>query len=214
MAALTIGLTGGIASGKSAVTAVLERLGVPVLDGDQAARAVVAPGQPALEEIFATFGPQFRLPNGQLDRRKMRERVFSHEEDRRQLEQITHPRIRRYLLEWRDRQTAPYCVLAVPILIESGLDALVDRILVVDAPESTQMQRLVARDAIPESLARQMLDAQATRERRLARADDVLVNDSDLAALEAATTRLHARYLELASGKTGAVAPASGQGRQ
>lgn len=212
MPVLTIGLTGGIASGKSAVAAVLERLGTPVLDGDQAARAVVAPGQPALDEIFATFGPQFRLPDGQLDRRKMRERVFSHEEDRRQLEQITHPRIRQYLLEWRDRQVAPYCVLAVPILIESGLDALVDRILVVDTPEATQMQRLQARDGIPATLARQMLDAQATRERRLARADDVITNDGDLAALEAATVKLHQHYLELAAGGRDGFAAVSRKG--
>lgn len=191
----TVGLTGGIASGKSAVAAILERLGVPVLDADQAARAVVARGQPALDEIFAAFGPEFRQADGTLDRRKLRLRVFGNEDDRRTLEQITHPRIRQYLLDWRDRQDAPYCVLAVAILLESGFDALVDRILLVDAPETAQLLRLQARDGIPLDLARQMLDAQATRERRLSRAHEVLVNDGDLAALEAATRALHQRYL-------------------
>lgn len=198
MAVLTIGLTGGIASGKSCVSDTLIRLSVPVLDGDHAARAVVAPGQPALDEIFEAFGPEFRLPNGQLDRRRMRERVFSDTDDRRRLEEITHPRIRQYLLDWRDRQVAPYCVLAVPILIESGLDALVDRILLVDTPEALQLQRLQARDGISPELARQMLDAQATRKQRLDRADDVLQNNGDLASLEAATAQLHTTYLDLA----------------
>lgn len=203
MAVLTIGLTGGIASGKSCVSDTLVRLGVPVLDGDHAARAVVAPGQPALDEIFAAFGTDFRLPNGQLDRRRMRERVFSDSDHRHRLEEITHPRIRQYLLDWRNRQVAPYCVLAVPILIESGLDALVDRILLVDTPEALQLQRLQARDGISPELARQMLDAQATRKQRLARADDILQNNGDLASLAAATERLHATYLDLARSRQG-----------
>lgn len=200
MAVLTIGLTGGIGSGKSLAAATFLRLGVPVLDGDQAAREIVQPGLPALEEIFAAFGSGFRLPDGQLDRRALRERVFSTPADRKRLEAITHPRIRQHLLDWRDRQPPPYCMLAVPILIESGLDALVDRVLVVDCSEETQLQRLQARDGITAQLARQMLAAQASRAQRLARADDVLQNESDPAALDIAATRLHHQYLALAAG--------------
>lgn len=199
MSVLTIGLTGGIASGKSLVAQALAALGAPVLDGDQVAREVVVPGSPALAEILAAFGPQFCQPDGQLDRRRLRERVFADPADRKRLEQITHPRIRQGLLDWRDRQTAPYCVLAVPILVESGFDSLVDRILVVDAPESLQLQRLQARDGISETLARQMLAAQAPREQRLARADDVLRNDADPARAAAAAARLHDFYLGLAA---------------
>ena len=169
MAVLTVGLTGGIGSGKTLLSEALSKLGAPVLDGDQAAREIVKLGSPALQEIFSVFGTGYRLPDGTLDRRKLRERIFADAQDRRRLEQITHPRIRQFLLEWRDRQSAPYCVLAVPILLESGFDALVDRVLVVDAPEAMQLQRLQARDGISDALARQMLAAQASREQRLSR---------------------------------------------
>lgn len=202
MAVLTIGLTGGIGSGKSLAAATLSRLGVPILDGDQAAREIVQPGMPALDEVFAAFGNEFRMSDGQLDRRRLRERVFGNPADRKRLEQITHPRIRQHLLEWRDRQTAPYCVLAVPILVESGLDTLVDRVLVVDCAESLQLQRLLARDGITIELARQMLAAQATRSQRLEQADDVLHNESDPAALDAAATAMHRFYLGLAASGT------------
>lgn len=202
MAVLTIGLTGGIGSGKSLAAATFSRLGVPVLDGDQAAREIVQPGMPALDEVFAAFGIEFRMPDGQLDRRRLRERVFGNPADRKRLEQITHPRIRQHLLEWRDRQTDPYCVLAVPILVESGLNTLVDRVLVVDCAESLQLQRLLARDGITIELARQMLAAQATRSQRLDQADDVLRNESDPAALDAAATAMHRFYLGLAASDT------------
>lgn len=197
---LTIGLTGGIASGKSLAADAFAVLGVPVLDADAVAREVVAPGSAGLRQICERFGAGFLTAAGELDRRKMREHVFADASARRALEAITHPLIRARLLEWRNAQRAPYCVLDVPILVESGLDALVDRVLVVDTPVTLQLQRLMARDGIGEDLARAMLAAQASRERRLEHADDVVVNDGPPQALRDAITRLHAVYLALASG--------------
>lgn len=195
---LTVGLTGGIASGKSYAADTFRALGTPVLNADQVARDVVAPGQPALGRIGAEFGAEFLLPDGTLDRAKMRRHVFADADARQRLERITHPAIRAGLLRWRDAQTGPYCVLDVPILVESGMDALVDRILVVDAPEELQVERLVARDRIDAELAWRMIQAQAPRGERLARAHDVVLNAGTLADLAAAVAALHARYLELA----------------
>lgn len=197
---LTVGLTGGIASGKSLAAAAFAAYGAPVLDADAVAREVVAPGSAGLQQIRERFGPGFLTPEGELDRRKMRQHVFADAATRRALEAITHPLIRARLLQWRDAQRTPYCVLDVPILVESGLDALVDRILVVDAPPELQVQRLLARDGIAEDLAQRMLAAQAPRERRLARADDVILNTGTPQTVRDAVARLHAFYLKLASG--------------
>ncbi len=191
---LTIGLTGGIASGKSLVTQTFEELGVPVLDADRVSREVVAPPSPQLDAIAREFGTQFLQADGTLDRRQLRQRVFGDEAARRRLEQIMHPAIRERLLRWRDAQTAAYCILAVAILLESGMDSLVHRILVVDASAARQIERLRQRDRIDEALARQMLAAQATRQQRLARADDVIENDGDLESLRRAVHALHLRY--------------------
>ncbi|HUP90775.1 MAG TPA: dephospho-CoA kinase [Solimonas sp.] len=203
MPRLTVGLTGGIASGKSMVADAFAALGAPVLDADQVAREVVAPGEPALVQIAARFGPQFVLPDGTLDRRALRTHVFADSAALRELEQITHPLIRRRLLHWRDSQAAPYCILSVAILLESGMRALVDRVLVVDVAPQTQLQRLCGRDRIDTDLAGQMLAAQASREQRLAAADDVLVNEGPPEVAGAAVRRLHEHYLELA--RTGEV---------
>jgi len=204
---LTVGLTGGIASGKSIAASAFSALGVPVLNADLVAREVVAPGSPALQQIRERFGAAFITPAGELDRRRMREHVFASTEARRALEAITHPAIRARLVQWRDAQRAPYCVLDVPILVESGMDALVDRILVIDAPRELQVQRLMARDGVGQALAEQMLAAQASREERLARADDVIANAGPPGAVRAAVERLHASYLALADGRE---QPASG----
>lgn len=196
---LTVGLTGGIASGKSLAAAAFGALGAPVLNADLVAREVVAPGTEGLEQIRERFGAAFITAAGELDRRRMREHVFGDPDARRALEQITHPAIRRRLTEWRDAQSAPYCILDVPILVESGMDALVDRILVVDAAPEVQVERLVARDGITAALARQMLAAQASRGERLASAHDVITNEGPVAAVTAAVGRLHAFYLQLAA---------------
>jgi len=197
-ASLSVGLTGGVASGKSTAAEAFMALAVPLLNADQVAREVVAKGTPALAQIREKFGAAFLKPGGELDRPKMRQHVFAHAEARRALERITHPAIRERMTAWRDAQTAPYCVLDVPILIESGMDALVDRVLVIDAPEDLQVARLRERDRVRDELARQMLAAQATRQRRLARADDLIVNAGTVAQLCAAIGRLHAFYQELA----------------
>lgn len=199
MSRYTVGLTGGVASGKSLVSAQFRTLGIPVLDADQVSRAVVEPGQPALAEIAAHFGKAVLLPDGQLDRRRLREIVFADPEARRRLEQITHPRIRERISAWMDAQTAAYCILENAILIESGMDGLVDRVLVVDVPEDTQRARLMQRDGIGEALAQQMMAAQSPRNLRLERADDVLTNTGMPDETADAVLRLHDAYLARAT---------------
>lgn len=199
---LTVGLTGGVASGKSIAARAFAALGAPVCDADQVARAVVARGQPALARIAAEFGAQALKADGELDRPYLRRLVFGDPAARKRLEAITHPAIHDGLLGFREAQAAarsPYCVLDVAILVEAGFDRLVDRILVIDVPAEVQLARLVARDRIDETLAREMLAAQASRERRLARAHDVIVNDGTPADLEGAVRALDARYRELGS---------------
>ena len=202
---LTIGLTGGVASGKSRVMECFAKLGVPVLDADQVSRDIVAPPSPALRSIADRFGPEALLTDGTLNRRWLREKVFADAQARRDLEAITHPLIGARLREWRDAQTAPYCILAVPILVEAGFDRLTDRILVVDATEEHQRTRLIQRDGITDTLARQMIAAQASRERRLAAAHDVLDNSGDATRIPALVKELHNYYLKLAAtGDSGA----------
>jgi len=196
---LTIGLTGGVASGKSRVMECFARLGVPVLDAAQVSRDIVAPPSPALRSIAHRFGPEALLMDGTLNRRWLREKVFADAQARRDLEAITHPLIGARLREWRDAQTAPYCILAVPILIEAGFDRLVDRILVVDAHEEHQSTRLIQRDGVTDTLARQMIAAQASREHRLAAAHDVLDNSGDETRIPTLVTELHNFYLKLAA---------------
>ncbi len=195
---LVIGLTGGIASGKSTVGNLFIELGAPLLDGDHVAREVVAPPSPALAAIAARFGPDYLLADGSLDRRRLRERVFAEPAARRELEAITHPLIRQRILAWREAQTAPYCILSVAILVESGMNRLVDRILVVDVPLAAQLERLVTRDGIAEPLAQQMIAAQASRSERLERADDVVDNTRPRQALVSQVARLHQLYLQSA----------------
>jgi dephospho-CoA kinase len=197
---LIVGLSGGIASGKSTVGDRFIELGAPLLDGDHVAREVVAPPSPALAAIAAHFGPEYLLADGTLDRRRMRERVFADAAARRELEAITHPLIQQRIGEWLQAQCAPYCILSVAILVESGMDRLVDRILVVDIPVAAQLERLVGRDGIAGSLAQQMIAAQASRGDRLKRADDVIDNSGPSDRLPAQVLRLHRYYLQLAAG--------------
>lgn len=198
MACLKIGLTGGIASGKTLVQQAFENLGVAVLDADLVSRIVVMPGQPALQAIAETFGAEMLQPDGQLDRRRMRERVFNDPAARKQLEAITHPAIRAHMREWLDAQTGPYCLLSVAILVETGMRNLVDRVLVVDVPETLQLARLQQRDGIDLTLAQGMLAAQSSRANRLQAADDVLENTGSPPQTVAAVQQLHHFYLNLA----------------
>lgn len=193
-----IGLTGGIASGKTTVANLFAELGATIIDTDIIAREVVAPGQPALEEIAAAFGDGVLLPDGSLDRGALRARIFASAEDRRTLEAITHPRIRAEALRQADAAGGAYQLIVVPLLVQSPLRGSVDRVLVVDCPEQVQIDRLVARDGESEDGARHILAAQSSRSERLAIADDVIVNDGGLDNLREQVAALHEIYRSLA----------------
>jgi dephospho-CoA kinase len=195
--ARAIAVTGGIASGKSEVTRRFEARGIEVLDADVIARALVEPGQPALAEIRARFGPGVIDASGRLDRRRLREQVFADATARRELEAILHPRVRDALRAGVSRASGAFVLLAIPLLVESGDYAWVDRVLVVDVPREVQRARVMRRDTVDRAGADAVIAAQATREARLARATDVIVNDGTLGDLDAAVGRLHARYLAL-----------------
>ncbi|SHF49722.1 dephospho-CoA kinase [Modicisalibacter ilicicola DSM 19980] len=202
---LTIGVTGGIASGKSAVAQAFAALGIPWVDADDVAREVVAPGEPALAEIAERFGPEVLDAQGRLNRRALRAIVFADEGQRRWLESVTHPRIRQRLLERLEGMRAsgaPYHLLVSPLLFESGQRELVDRCLVIDVPESLQMARTMQRDEVDEAQARAIIEAQMPRSKRLAMADDVIDNQGDRDALARQVAELDARYRGLATAHT------------
>ena len=201
MSRFVIGLTGGVAAGKSEVSRRFEALGVVVADADVAARAVVAPGSEGLRRIVAHFGEGVLLADGQLDRPALRERIFASPQERQALEAITHPAIRQMLRETCEAAPGPYAVAAIPLLTEAGGRVQypwLDRILVVDAPVAVQHARLMLRDGVTAELADRMIAAQAGREARLALADDVVVNDGHPQALEAEVVRLDGVYRGLA----------------
>jgi len=193
-----IGLTGGIASGKSAVGACFERLGVPVIDTDALAREAVARGSEGLRAVAARFGPDILQADGSLNRRALRAIVFADPKARQDLESIVHPRIHALLTARIAEIHAPYCVLAIPLLVEGGRIP-VDRVLVVDCPREVQLSRLLARDGETLAGAEAILAAQASREARIARADDVIDNTEALESLDARVRELHDRYLALAA---------------
>lgn len=202
MSGFIVGLTGGVASGKTAATTAFQALDVFVADADVAAREAVALGSEGLGEVIAAFGRDVLDAYGALDRAAMRRRVFADAAARRRLEAIVHPRVRKALRAACEAAPGPYAVAAIPLLAEGGgRDAYpwLDRILVIDVPRETQIERLVLRDGIDAELAERMLAAQATREDRLAIADDVVVNDATLEALAAAVAALDARYRRLAA---------------
>ena len=195
---LIVGLTGGIASGKTTVSDAFAELGACVVDTDRGAREVVAPGQPGLKEVADAFGHGILRPDGTLDRARLRELVFRDPPARQRLEAVLHPRIRDWALQRIHQATGPYVILVVPLLVESGaLREVVSRVLVVDVPEAVQLARLRQRDGASEAQARSILAAQASRSERLAIADDVLVNDADTDTLRRRVEALHRRYLSL-----------------
>jgi dephospho-CoA kinase len=196
---LRIGLTGGIASGKSTVTQRFAELGVPVIDADVAARYVVERGKPGLEQVVRRFGPGVLDASGDLDRAALRALIFSDSASRQALDAILHPLIRADMEQQAATVKGPYLVMAIPLLIESGRARdRVDRVLVVDVDEALQLQRVQARDGSSETHARAILASQASREARLAAADDVLRNSGSVADLRQAVDRLHEQYLQLA----------------
>jgi dephospho-CoA kinase len=195
---LRIGLTGGIASGKSTVAARFSELGIPVIDADESSRLVVAPGQPGHNAVVARFGESLLTADGELDRRALRQLIFADPRKRRDLEAILHPLIRADMERRAAEAVGPYLILAIPLLVEGGARDQVDRILVVDADEAAQLQRLMVRDAESLEGARAILAAQANRAVRLKAADDVLVNAGTVPELRQAVDRLHQSYLRLA----------------
>ncbi|MCC5886835.1 MAG: dephospho-CoA kinase [Gammaproteobacteria bacterium] len=199
---LVIGITGGIGSGKTAVSDRFAARGIVVVDADLASRVVVEPGRPALDAIREHFGEGVINPDGSLDRAALRSKVFADPAERRWLEQLLHPLIGEEIRNGLETAASPYAVLVSPLLFEAGQVSLVDRVLVVDVPEDLQVERTAARDGNSAEQVRAIMAAQADRSTRLARADDVIVNDRGLDELDAAVEALHQRYLELAQARS------------
>lgn len=196
-----VGLTGGIASGKSTVSGLFRALGVPCVDTDALAREVVAPGSSGLEAVRAAFGDDVITKDGQLDRAQLRARVFRDRAAKAKLEGILHPLIRERLQAWTKRQDYPYVIWEVPLLLESGLIGRVDRVLVVDVTPESQIERIMARDGGDRAAAKRILANQASRQVRLDIADDVISNEQAEAVLKPRVDALHQQYLSLASDK-------------
>ena len=201
MSEFIVGVTGGVASGKSEVTRRFEALGVPVADADVAARTAVEPGSDGLAEVVATFGADVLAPDGSLDRAAMRRHVFGDDAARRRLEAIIHPRVRANLRAACEAASWPYAIAAIPLLAEGGgreAYPWLSRILVVDVPVDVQRARVRVRDRVDAELAQRMIAAQATRDQRLAIADDVIVNDGPVELLVSYVAALDRRYRALA----------------
>lgn len=186
-----VGITGGIGSGKSAVTDHLETLGIAVVDADKVARVVVEPGTSGLAAIADHFGTDILLADGSLDRAALRKIVFDNPDERKVLEGITHPRIRDEITRQLSEASSPYVVLSSPLLLESGQNTLADYVVVVDVPEEVQLKRTMARDDNSEALVQQIMAAQLDRQTRLSRADASIMNDTSLKELYERVEVLH-----------------------
>jgi dephospho-CoA kinase len=193
-----VGLTGGIASGKSTAAKFFGALGVPIIDTDQVARDVVEPGQPPLERLVERFGRSILTEDGHLDRPALRNIVFSDPKARADLEALTHPAIGAAVEARSATAGGPYQILVIPLLVEKGLGSQLDRVLVVDSTEELQVRRLQARDGSTLDQAKAILNAQASRSARLKAAHDVITNEGDMSAVREQVAALHAKYLELA----------------
>jgi dephospho-CoA kinase len=196
---LRVGLTGGIGSGKSTIASLFVMRGVPVIDTDEIARSLTEPGQECYDEIVRIFGDAILDGNRRIDREQLRERVFDNPDERHRLEAILHPRIRVIVLDKLTALEAPYVIVVVPLLIESGFTDLVDRVLVVDTLENVQIQRTATRSGLSEPEIRKIMSAQASRAQRLQLANDVIENNGDRKQLEAEVERMHQWYLSLAT---------------
>ncbi|MGI1678434.1 MAG: dephospho-CoA kinase [Cellvibrionaceae bacterium] len=193
-----VGVTGGIGSGKTAVTDKLKSLGITIVDADVVAREVVELGQPALTKIKEYFGDEILLPDGNLDRAKLRNIVFESSEKRKWLEALLHPLIYSEIQKQLQEANSRYAVLVSPLLVETSQNLMTNRILVVDAPEEIQLKRASARDGVSEEQVKSIMKAQTSREERKIKADDIILNDKDLSHLEQRTEVLHEHYLKLA----------------
>lgn len=198
--ALLVGLTGGIGSGKSTVAGLFSALGVPCLDADDVARAVVLPGTPALKAIVKRFGTSVVDAQGNLDRAALRRVVFADVDARRDLEAIVHPAVRAHMSVWARSQREPYSLWVVPLLFETGMDKLTDQTLVVDLPTDVQRERVARRDGHTPEEAQRIMDTQWPRDRRIQVADQIIDNGASVEALNAQVARLHGLFLALAGG--------------
>ncbi|HIF9313800.1 TPA: dephospho-CoA kinase [Photobacterium damselae] len=192
-----VGLTGGIGSGKTTVANLFARYGVDLIDADIIARDVVAPNSAGLAAIIDKFGADITLENGELDRAQLRQLIFSKPELKEWLNQLLHPMIRQQMLAQIQASTSPYCLLIVPLMVENNLQALTQRLLVVDVDEQVQIQRTQQRDKVPLEQVKKILASQASRSERLAVADDVITNNDDEQALYPQVEKLHQYYLAL-----------------
>lgn len=195
---LRIGLTGGIGSGKSAVAKRFADRGITVIDTDVITRKLVEPGEAALTEISETLGKEFITEDGHLHRAHLREAIFENDTKRKRLEAILHPRVAEVVAMEVDSLDFPYCIIVIPLLFEAAQEYLVDRVLVVDAPEELQVDRVITRDHTDAERVKKIMASQLDRKSRLARADDVIVNDRDETELEEQVNRLHEFYLRMA----------------
>ena len=195
---LIVGLTGGIGSGKSTVADLFQQLGIPVIDADVIAHTLVEPGQPALVEIIEAFGANTVDASGVLDRARLRKLVFSDPEQRHRLEAILHPKIRREIITLTTNIRTPYCIVVIPLLLETDQRDLVDRILVVDTGVDKQIARVTMRNGLPKHEIMAIITAQASRERRLAAADEVIDNNGSLNELNSQVRAQHEKYLKIA----------------
>ena len=198
---LVVGLTGGIGSGKSAVASAFAASGIDITDSDALAHALTAPGKPGYEAVLAAFGPEYRRPDGTLDRAALRGRVFADKPAREQLEAILHPLIRAAARREVEAWNSPYGLLVVPLLFERGNLSAVDRVLVVDCPEDEQVRRVMARSGLTEAEVRAIMATQLPRAARLARADDTLDNAGPPSAIVPQVAALDRRYRALAAAK-------------
>jgi dephospho-CoA kinase len=193
--ALVIGITGGIGSGKSAVTDRFEAHGITVVDADKAARVIVEPGGPALQSIAEHFGDDILLPDGGLDRAALRAKVFADEGERRWLEQLTHPLIGQEIFDQLSAATSAYKILSSPLLLETSQKSLTDLVVVVDVPEEVQLARTMARDDNDEAQVKRIMAAQMPRSERLEKSDIVIDNNRGLAELDGLVAELHKEFL-------------------
>lgn len=196
---LVIGLTGGIGSGKTAATDRFKSHGITIVDADIVSRQIVEPDTLALAKIREHFGDNVIASDGQLDRRALREIVFSHPEERKWLESLTHPLIGQEIFRQLQASQSPYTLLVSPLLFESGQSRMTNRVVLVDAPVEAQISRTIQRDNTTEAGARAIVEAQMPREQRLSKADDIIVNDQNLEHLYAQVDRLHEQYLALSN---------------
>jgi dephospho-CoA kinase len=193
----TIGLTGGIGSGKSAVATIFAQLGIDIIDTDIIAHEIVEPGSPAHTKIIEHFGSTITNPDQTLNRKMLANKIFNHIDEKIWLEQLLHPLIRDAVEIAKEKATSPYCIVVIPLLIETLPNPSIDRILVVDSPKHLQISRTHQRDQRTAAEIMAIIGSQATSEERLAIADDVIINDQGLAELRAAVTELHQKYLKL-----------------